>query len=208
MGESVNHSSNPKRRFFSQRKLLIAFLCFFVGILATAIPTAISDFRYYHRRDVITTWNGVEFRLPAPWFQRELPDANSAVFLRDQLPWTQGHGIPYSRVRRSLAMISVLPADDSFHEYPQATLDSWEKSSRKKPVKYWANQISSQRQSVLTATQNAKGEFHCANFAFNGLDGKSYLYIDCISLRDGWRFDYEGLQEHGPEALSILTSSR
>ncbi len=36
------------------------------------------------------------------------------------------------------------------------------------------------------------------------LRGERLRKIECIETRRGWRFDYEGMEEDVPEAMSIL----
>lgn len=205
MQHTVEKSSISRQISRVGRTIWIALLFLTVcGVLSYAIPAVRSAYIYYHRRGEAVVWQGMEFRLPAPWFRVSYTDA-PAVFLRDQLPGSSGHGIPQES-GRSFAIISLLPADSDFAQVPDTALTRWEQASR--ALASWKNPLFIVTEDTFTNTRNANGEFRCANLVMRGRDNKVYVDVECISIRGGWRFDYEGLREYAPEAISVLAQSR
>lgn len=60
--------------------------------------------------------------------------------------------------------------------------------------------------SYYSNAHTVKHAFRCANTVLQ-LGGERLMNIDCIETRDGWRFDYEGMQDDASEAMSILQKS-
>jgi hypothetical protein len=211
MDQAVDNQLVSLRRSQRRAILWIALLSFgAVALGLFAVPAAKSAYIYYHRRGEFVEWQNMEFRLPAPWFRRTYRADSRAILVRDQLPWSVPRGIPIGQ-RTGLAMISLLPADSDFAQAPGLVLARWECQVRQlasSPNLPLDNPVSNHNELSFTNTRNAKEEFRCANLVINGPNGKTYIDMDCVSVRNGWRFDYEGLRDYSTEALSILNQAR
>ena len=60
--------------------------------------------------------------------------------------------------------------------------------------------------SYYSNAYRAKHAFRCANTVLR-VGGETFMNIDCIETRDGWRFDYEGVPDDASEGMSVLQKS-
>ena len=170
----------------------------FVVFIFVAIPRAgdlpRAIYNYSRRSPLIIVWNGVEFKLPPPWFR--LADKEqvegTVTFFRDQFPLA----------RHTFSSITFKPPfPDIFGQDPEGGLRRWEQLNNS----LWA--ITNRHFQVVnhyySNARTENNEFRCANTVLQ-TPGEKLIKIDCTETRRGWRFDYEGRPEDVPEAMSIL----
>ena len=185
--------------------LLLKFLAgaglLFIIFIFVAIP-GVKDlprtiYNYSRRSPLIIVWNGVEFKLPPPWFRlgnKEQVDGE-VTFFRDQFPSAQ-------HVFSSITLKP--PFSNDFAQDPEKGLGRWEHLHDS----VWS--IPNAYPKVITSyysnAYRAKHAFRCANTVLQ-VRGETLMNIDCIETRDGWRFDYEGVPDDASEGMSVLQKS-
>ena len=98
--------------------LLLFTIAIFVGIPGVAdLPR--TAYNYSRRSPVTIMWNGVEFRLPPPWFRLAQNEQieGTVTFFRDQFPWAE----------RQFSLITFKPPfPNDFAANPENGLQRWE----------------------------------------------------------------------------------
>jgi hypothetical protein len=165
-----------------------------------------STFRYFHQRAFTSDWNGVTFRFGTPWVQGQFLNG-FGNFYREKLPWQGNEQIPWpGYLFLQKASIQLIAADSDFTSSSTTALARWRGDQDGLSATFKFNWLGASL--TYANVRGAKGEFLCANEKISAHDGKDYVSMDCISLKDGWRFDYEGSTKYQAEALGILTGSK
>jgi hypothetical protein len=151
-------------------------------------------YNYCRRSAVTIRWNGVEFKLPPPWFRlgKKEQVEGTVTFFRDHFPWAE---LMFS----SITFEPPFPSD--FAQNPEDGVRRWEQLKNK----IWSGPTAYPRviNSHYSEVHSAKHEFRSAN-TVKMLQSEKLIEIDCIETRSGWGFDYEGTPEDAAEAISIL----
>jgi hypothetical protein len=175
---------------------LLLIIVFFVAIPGTRdIPR--SMYNYSRWWDATIRWNGVEFKLPPPWFRLRKKEQvpGTVTFFRDQFPWAE-------RSFSSITFKEPFPSD--FAQNPENGLRKWEQLRNK--IWSYPNPYPKVIGHYYSMAYGSKNEFRCANTELQMARGEKLMEIDCIETRSGWGFGYEGRQEDVAEAISILES--
>jgi hypothetical protein len=172
---------------------LLLIIVFFAVIPGTMdLPR--TTYNYCRRSAVPIRWNGVEFKLPPPWFRLGTKEQveGTVTFFRDHFPWVE-------QVFSSITFEPPFPSD--FAQNPEDGLRRWEQLKNT----IWSGPTAYPRviNSYYSEVHSAKHEFRCAN-TVKMLQSEKLIEIDCIETRSGWGFDYEGTPEDAAEAISIL----
>jgi len=178
-------------------KLLIGAALLFIVIIAVVcgIYLARPAYNYCRRSPASIIWNGVEFKLPPPWFRLGNKEqvAGAVTFFRDQFPWAE----------REFSSITFKPPfPNDFGQNPEEGLRRWEQLN--KEIWFVPNPYPKVINYYYSKARSAKNEFRCANTVLQMQRGEKVMDIDCIETDSGWRFDYEGTQDYASEAMSIL----
>jgi hypothetical protein len=96
--------------------------------------------------------------------------------------------------------ITLKPAYNNFEQNPQDSLRRWEKL--KDSISSFQT-IPKVINFYYTNAHSARNGFRCAN-TVSQLSEETLIEIDCIEIRSGWSFDYEGTLDYASEAMSIL----
>lgn len=190
------------------RKLAVLPLKFLVGagllfiiFISIAIP-GVKDvprtiYNYSRRSPLIVVWNGVQFKLPPPWFRlgnKEQADGE-VTFFRDQFP-SALHAFPSIILKPSFS--------NDFAQNPEKGLGRWEQ------LQDSVSSIPHPYPRVISFYYSnaywGKHSFRCANMVLQ-VGSETLVNIDCIETHDGWRFEYEGMPDHASEAMSVLQKS-
>ena len=173
----------------------VFFLIFSIAIVS-GIYLGRPLYNHYRSSAISISWNGTEFSLPPPWFRPDTSRIDGQVtFFRDHFPWAQ----------HVFSSITLKPRfSNDFVQDPEEGLGQWEHLQDS----MWS--IPNAYPKVITSyysnAHSAKHAFRCANTVLQ-MGGERLMNIDCIESRDGWRFDYEGMQDDASEAMSILQKS-
>jgi hypothetical protein len=171
--------------------LTIVYFAFIAGALD--VPrTTYNNARWW---DVTITWNGVEFKLPPPWFRlgKTAQVPGTVTFFRDQFPWAE----------QGFSSITFkAPFSSDFAQNPEDGLRKWEQLRNK----IWStpNPYPEVIGHSYFRVHGSKNEFRCANTELQMEEGDKLMEVDCIEARSGWGFDYEGRLGDVTEAISIL----
>jgi len=179
-------------------KLLIGAVLLFIIFIFVAIP-GVSDlpraiYNFSRRSPLIIVWNGMELKLPPPWFRlgsKEQVDGE-VTFFRDQFPSAQ-------HVFSSITLKP--PFSNDFAQDPEKGLGRWERFHDS----VWSFPTAYPKvvTSYYSNAYRANHAFRCANTVLQVGDER-LMNIDCIETRDGWSFDYQGIPDDASEAMSIL----
>jgi len=175
---------------------LVSIIVISVAILGVEhLPRTI--YNYSRRSPLIIVWNGVEFKLPPPWFRlvnKQQVDGE-VTFFRDQFPSAQ-------HVFSSITLKP--PFSNDFAQDPEKELGRWEHLHDS--IRSIPNAYPKVITSYYSNAYRAKHAFRCANTVLQ-VRGETLMNIDCIETRDGWRFDYEGVPDDASEGMSVLQKS-
>jgi len=180
-------------------KFLIGAGLLFIIVISVAIP-GVGDlprtvYNYSRRSPLIIVWNGVEFKLPPPWFRLGNKEQveGTVTFFRDQFPWAE----------REFSSITFKPPfPNDFGQNPEEGLRRWEQLN--KEIWFVPNPYPKVINYYYSKAHSARNEFRCANTVLQMARGEKSMKIDCIEIGSGWRFDYQGKEDDVPEAMSIL----
>ena len=179
-------------------KVLIGLGLLFIIIIFVAVPGVIhlprTAYHYARLSPVTIRWNGVQFKLPPPWFrpgEKEQVEG-TVTFFRDHFPWGE---------QAFSAITFKPPSPHDFAQNPQEGLRRWEQLKNK----IWSvpNPYPKVIDSYYSEVHSAQHEYRCAD-TVRMAQSEKLIEIDCIETRSGWGFDYEGTPEDASEAISIL----
>ena len=203
MDTSLSSAYLPVQRRWKPRLLLVTGLSFLVIAILIAGEPAKSAYQYFHREAFTAQWNNVTFNFPTPWVQVQ-HDNGWGNFYRDRLPWGRHENIPWPVDTFHSATITFLPADSDFASAPDVALSRWQSDHGQHLV---PTPTLLPISVSFSALRNQNEDFRCADTVYDTSDGRAYVDTDCISLKNGWRFDYEGSKDHRDEAVAILAGS-